>query len=104
MHYVSGMHMPVPLSIVLVGFGADGNGKVNISDVDLQEWFEQLDHVLPHTRVALSDLNCQEDGGRGGCDWPAAAAGVCTIEQPACVHLCSQQRVTRMQCDIAGKP
>jgi hypothetical protein len=41
----------------------DGNMQVNIPEAELAAWFEALDHVLPHTRIALSDLTCAEDGG-----------------------------------------
>lgn len=46
----------------------DGNMQVNISTAELAGWFSALDHVLPHARIALSDLNCAEDGERS-CSW-----------------------------------
>jgi hypothetical protein len=69
---VEALHMPVPLNIVLVGFSADGNLQVNISTAQIQEWLGHLDHVLPHTRIQLSELMCAEDGETGGwfvCVW-----------------------------------
>ncbi len=59
---VEAMHMPVPVNVMFVGFQGDGNLHVNISGEQLQEWFGHLDHVLPHTRVELSELACAEDG------------------------------------------
>lgn len=59
---VDALHMPVPLSFVFVGLSGDGNMHANISAVDLQDWFSHLDHVLPHARVELSELDCQSDG------------------------------------------
>lgn len=59
---VDALHMPVPLSFVFVGLSGDGNMHANISAVDLQDWFAHLDHVLPHARVELSDIDCQSDG------------------------------------------
>lgn len=38
--------------------------QVLVSDEDLVEWFKHVDHVLPHKRVALSELSCAEDGKR----------------------------------------
>lgn len=61
---VDALHMPVPLSFVFVGLSGDGNMHANISAVDLQDWFSHLDHVLPHARVELSELDCQSDGER----------------------------------------
>jgi hypothetical protein len=62
---VEALHMPIPLNIVLVGFSADGNLQVNISTAQIQEWLGHLDHVLPHTRIQLSQLTCAEDGETG---------------------------------------
>lgn len=36
--------------------------QVQVSDDELMEWFRHIDHVLPHKRVALSELSCAEDG------------------------------------------
>jgi hypothetical protein len=44
----------------------DGNLQLRISEAELQVWFEALDHVLPHTRVALSEITCAEDGEQRG--------------------------------------
>ncbi|MEW5314243.1 MAG: hypothetical protein WDW38_005754 [Sanguina aurantia] len=63
---VDALHMPVPLSFVFVGLSGDGNMHANISAVDLQDWFSHLDHVLPHARVELSELDCQSDGHCSG--------------------------------------
>ncbi|GFR52074.1 hypothetical protein Agub_g14597, partial [Astrephomene gubernaculifera] len=63
---ISSLHLPVPLHVVLVGFAGDGNAAVNISLPELNEWFEHVDHVLPHTRVDRAELNCQEDGQCAG--------------------------------------
>ncbi|GIL57470.1 hypothetical protein Vafri_12700 [Volvox africanus] len=63
---VESIHLPVPLSVVMVGFNGDGNAGVNISISELNEWFSHLDHVLPHTRIDRSELTCQEDGQCAG--------------------------------------
>lgn len=36
--------------------------QVQVSDEELMQWFQHIDHVLPHKRVALSELSCAEDG------------------------------------------
>mmetsp|Transcript_38308 Transcript_38308/g.85303 ORF Transcript_38308/g.85303 Transcript_38308/m.85303 type:complete len:1048 (+) Transcript_38308:131-3274(+) len=59
---VEAMHMPVPLSIVFIGFAGDGNMNVNVTTAEIQTWFGHLDHVLPHTRIDMSDITCAEDG------------------------------------------
>ncbi len=61
---VRSLHMPVPLNILLIGFNGDGEAGVELAPEELQAWFEQLDHVLPHTRVPLVSLTCQEDGAQ----------------------------------------
>lgn len=62
--------MSVPLNLVFIGFQGDGNSKVDVTSEELTSWFSQIDHVLPHTRVALSELSCSLDGekreGGGG--------------------------------------
>lgn len=65
LHQIHSLHLPVPLNVVLVGFAGDGNGGVNVSQHELNEWFQHLDHVLPHTRIDRSELTCQEDGACG---------------------------------------
>ena len=62
LNQVDTLHMPVPLSIVFIGFQGDGNLQVDIKDTELVEWFSAIDHDLPHIRVALSELSCSEDG------------------------------------------
>jgi hypothetical protein len=59
---VESLHMPVPLNVLFLGFQGDGNLQLNIPESDLVEWFQHLDHDLVHTRVALSELSCSEDG------------------------------------------
>lgn len=59
---VDALHMPLPLHIVFIGFQGDGNMRVKISAEELTEWFAHLDGLLPHTRVALSEISCSEDG------------------------------------------
>ncbi len=61
---VEAIHMPLPLSIVFVGFSGDGNFGVEYSADTLQQWFGHLDHLLPHSRIELADLSCAEDGER----------------------------------------
>jgi hypothetical protein len=65
----------------------DGNAKVNIDAEALTEWFGQLDHLMPHARVALADLTCLDDGARprggagpGGMDGVAVAPGGWSVE------------------------
>lgn len=36
--------------------------QVYVSEEELMQWFKHIDHVLPHQRVALSELSCAEDG------------------------------------------
>ena len=59
---VEGIHLPIPVNVVLIGFDGDGRTKVQIRPEELHEWFSTLDHILPHTRVPLSELTCKEDG------------------------------------------
>ncbi|KXZ55672.1 hypothetical protein GPECTOR_2g1222 [Gonium pectorale] len=63
---VESLHLPVPLNVILLGFAGDGNGGVNISLPELNDWFEHLDHILPHTRIDRAELTCQEDGQCAG--------------------------------------
>lgn len=65
---VDALHLPIPVNVVFVGFGGEGNLKVKISPAELQSWFEHLDHIIPHTRVLLSELSCREDGHCSGLD------------------------------------
>jgi hypothetical protein len=44
----------------------DGNARARLDEMTLTEWFAHLDHLLPHVRVASSDLTCVDDGARGG--------------------------------------
>lgn len=62
LHPIDALHMSVPLNLVFIGFQGDGNSKVDISGDELLSWFSHVDHVLPHTRVALSELSCSLDG------------------------------------------
>ncbi|GAX80726.1 hypothetical protein CEUSTIGMA_g8161.t1 [Chlamydomonas eustigma] len=59
---VEAIHMPVPLTIVFVGFSNDGNMGVDVSSEGLSDWFSHIDHILPHSRIELADLSCSEDG------------------------------------------
>eukprot|EP00798_Chlamydomonas_sp_ICE-L_P024546 gene24546-10156_t len=59
---VNAVHMPMPLTFVFLGFTGDGNHKIDIDEEEVAAWFEGLDHILPHTRVELSELACSEDG------------------------------------------
>ena len=59
---VEGIHLPIPVNVVLIGFDGDGKTNVRIRPEELHEWFSTLDHILPHTRVPLSELTCKEDG------------------------------------------
>ena len=59
---INSLHMPVPVNFILVGFSSDGNMGVNVSATEMVEWLRHLDHVLPHTRIRLSELSCSEDG------------------------------------------
>jgi hypothetical protein len=59
---VETIHLPVPLNFIFVGFAQDGNQGLNYTAQELQKWFRTLDHVLPHSRIELSELSCAEDG------------------------------------------
>lgn len=59
---VDAVHLPVPVNVLLVGFDGHGNKNVNISGEEFASWFSHMDHVIPHTRVPLSELSCQEQG------------------------------------------
>mmetsp|Transcript_32185 Transcript_32185/g.96098 ORF Transcript_32185/g.96098 Transcript_32185/m.96098 type:complete len:1123 (-) Transcript_32185:516-3884(-) len=59
---VNAVHMPVPLNFVFVGFEGDGNLDISYTVEELQVWFGQLDHVLPHARIELAELDCSETG------------------------------------------
>jgi hypothetical protein len=54
--------MPVPLTIVFIGFSNDGNMGVDLTPEGLSDWFGHIDHILPHSRIELADLSCAEDG------------------------------------------
>ncbi|KAF6255218.1 hypothetical protein COO60DRAFT_237950 [Scenedesmus sp. NREL 46B-D3] len=84
LHPVDGLHMSVPLNLVFIGFQGDGNAKVDVSSEDLVSWFSHVDHVLPHTRVALSDLSCSLDGH---CAGTAELESVVPSPLPSYVHL-----------------
>lgn len=62
LHPIDALHMSVPLNLVFIGFQGDGNAKVDVTSEELTSWFSHIDHVLPHTRVALSELSCSLDG------------------------------------------
>jgi hypothetical protein len=49
--------------------------QVQVADEELLEWFRHIDHVLPHKRVALSELTCAEDGTHTAAD--VATAVLC---------------------------
>eukprot|EP00210_Caulerpa_lentillifera_P000043 g42.t1 len=59
---VSGLHLPVPVNVITIGFKQDGYREISIKPEELQAWFETVDHILPHVRVPLSELSCKEDG------------------------------------------
>lgn len=59
---VDALHLPVPVNVILLGFKSDGHMDVDVSAEEMKSWFEHIDHVIPHTRVPLSELSCQEDG------------------------------------------
>eukprot|EP00798_Chlamydomonas_sp_ICE-L_P013741 gene13740-19643_t len=40
--------------------------EISILENDLKAWFGHLDHILPHTRIKLSELTCAEDGHCAG--------------------------------------
>jgi len=82
---IEALHMPVPLSIVFVGFDGDGNMHVKLSGEELTRWFGHLDHVLPHTRVELAELTCAEDGHCTGLITPGQTAPPEPV--PSYVHL-----------------
>lgn len=62
LHPIDALHMSMPLNLVFIGFQGDGNAKVDVTTEELTSWFAHIDHVLPHTRVALSELSCSLDG------------------------------------------
>lgn len=84
LHPVDGLHMSVPLNLVFIGFQSDGNAKVDVSSDELVSWFSHVDHVLPHTRVALSELSCSLDGH---CAGTAELESVAPSPLPSFVHL-----------------
>jgi hypothetical protein len=60
---VEALHVPLPVNVVLIGFQGDGHVNVDLPASVIKEWLARgLDHVLPHTRVALAELSCAEDG------------------------------------------
>ncbi|GMH36984.1 hypothetical protein BSKO_04857 [Bryopsis sp. KO-2023] len=65
---VDALHLPVPVNVLLVGFRGDGHMKVDLPPEEVKEWFEHMDHVIPHTRVPLSEYSCKEDGNCAGMD------------------------------------
>lgn len=95
---VDALHLPVPVNVILLGFKGDGHMNVNVTSEELKTWFEHIDHVIPHTRVPLSELSCQEDGS-------------CTrterVRRPAplhsYVHFNISAQVVEVAPDVAGK-
>eukprot|EP00201_Polytomella_parva_P009127 CAMPEP_0175064242 /NCGR_PEP_ID=MMETSP0052_2-20121109/15210_1 /TAXON_ID=51329 ORGANISM="Polytomella parva, Strain SAG 63-3" /NCGR_SAMPLE_ID=MMETSP0052_2 /ASSEMBLY_ACC=CAM_ASM_000194 /LENGTH=448 /DNA_ID=CAMNT_0016330543 /DNA_START=24 /DNA_END=1367 /DNA_ORIENTATION=+ len=59
---VEALHLPLPLSLLFIGFDGEGNRQIQLSNADLQRWFRHVDSILPHARVHLNDLTCAEDG------------------------------------------
>ena len=65
---IDGIHLPIPVNVLLIGFDdasddpSDKHPGVEIRPDEIQEWFSMLDHVVPHTRVPLSEVSCKEDG------------------------------------------
>jgi hypothetical protein len=44
------------------GCEGDGNYGVDFKAEEMAEWFETLDHVVPHIYVPERELQCQENG------------------------------------------
>ncbi|GBF97200.1 hypothetical protein Rsub_10061 [Raphidocelis subcapitata] len=80
---ISDIHLPLPLHIVFIGFQGDGHAKVKLGAAELTEWFSQLDHLLPHVRISLADLSCQDDGHCGG----AVRGSIAPVPLPSHVRL-----------------
>mmetsp|Transcript_14116 Transcript_14116/g.36560 ORF Transcript_14116/g.36560 Transcript_14116/m.36560 type:complete len:1008 (+) Transcript_14116:343-3366(+) len=71
---VESVHIPLPLNIIFVGFSGDGNYGVDFKAEEMADWFENLDHVVPHIYIPEAELRCQEDGLCGGWHTPSRAA------------------------------
>lgn len=54
-----------------------------MADEELLEWFRHIDHVLPHKRVALSELTCAEDGEHAAAA-DVATAVLCQVHMMSC--------------------
>ena len=45
------VHLPVPVNLVLVGFGGDGREDVRLGNEEIEQWLEALDTDRPHMLV-----------------------------------------------------
>eukprot|EP00879_Flechtneria_rotunda_P013168 GHRR01013753.1.p1 GENE.GHRR01013753.1~~GHRR01013753.1.p1 ORF type:complete len:943 (+),score=342.78 GHRR01013753.1:553-3381(+) len=83
--------MTVAINLVFIGFQGDGSNKLDVNSDELMSWFRHVDHVLPHTRIALSELSCSTDGHCAG----TANASLPPSPLPSFVHL-------NMSCNVVA--
>mmetsp|Transcript_29994 Transcript_29994/g.84626 ORF Transcript_29994/g.84626 Transcript_29994/m.84626 type:complete len:1013 (+) Transcript_29994:261-3299(+) len=71
---VRALHMPIPVHIIFIGFEGDGNLGVQLSSEEVSQWFDHLDHLIPHSYIPESQLACREDGLCNTWHHPSAGA------------------------------
>jgi len=47
---IDALHLPLPVNVLLIGFGGDGEGNVTLSEEEVRRWVEGMDALLPHAR------------------------------------------------------
>eukprot|EP00879_Flechtneria_rotunda_P012231 GHRR01012773.1.p1 GENE.GHRR01012773.1~~GHRR01012773.1.p1 ORF type:complete len:1051 (+),score=372.66 GHRR01012773.1:153-3305(+) len=92
LHPVEALHMTVAINLVFIGFQGDGSNKLDVNSDELMSWFRHVDHVLPHTRIALSELSCSTDAGHCA---GTANASLPPSPLPSFVHL-------NMSCNVVA--
>lgn len=70
------------------------------------QWFQHIDHVLPHKRVALSELSCAEDGecnNSSSSDIVVALAAVVATASPLTAAHCGACFFAKIcRCELAA--
>jgi len=55
LHFTKTLHLTIPVNIIFVGFGGEGNRGINLSQEDLLEWFSHIEHSIKNVIVPIGE-------------------------------------------------
>ncbi|KAF2074787.1 hypothetical protein CYY_003890 [Polysphondylium violaceum] len=55
LHFTKTLHLTIPVNIIFVGFGGEGNRAVNLTQEELLEWFSHIEHSIKNVIVPIGE-------------------------------------------------